>query len=206
MVNPLQQQRSAARSNSPISVSTIRLAILLTTAFLFGLALCSAFFLYHTHINDPLFSESHLPHYHGNAPLIIPSSGSNIKSSSIVNVENGISSSSVVSSSSTSILDGLRVLVTIVSFDFMQLSHLEEVLDGFYDLCYAGSKVDIVVYTTVLVSICVVVFKQILCISLLAFVSLLSICVVCIMNGTVFLSYSHSLLCLSIWYCIKYVE
>jgi len=34
----------------------------------------------------------------------------------------------------------------------MQLSHLEEVLDGFYDLCYAGSKVDIVVYTTVLVS------------------------------------------------------
>lgn len=54
--------------------------------------------------------------------------------------------------SSSSILDGLRVLVTIASFDFMQLSHLEEVLDGFQDLCYAGSKVDIVIYTTVLVS------------------------------------------------------
>jgi len=152
MVNPLPQQRqSTARStNSPISVSTIRLTILLITAFIFGLALCSAFFLYH--INDPLFSNSHLPHYHGNAPLIRPGSG--IKSSPILNAENGISSSStaVSSSSSSSILDGLRVLVTIVSFDFMQLSHLEEVLDGFYDLCYAGSKVDIVVYTTVLVS------------------------------------------------------
>ena len=60
--------------------------------------------------------------------------------------------SSSSSSSPPSILDGLRILVTIVSFDFMQLSHLEEVLDGFHDLCYAGSKVDIVVYTTVLVS------------------------------------------------------
>ena len=171
MVNPLTQQRSStARStNSPISVSTIRLTILLITAFIFGLALCSAFFLHYTHFNDPLLSNSHLPHYHGNAPLIRPSSGSS-KLSTMVNTENGISSSSAaVSSSSTSILDGLRVLVTIVSFDFMQLSHLEEVLDGFYDLCYAGSKVDIVVYTTVLVSICVVVFKQILCISWFTF-------------------------------------
>jgi len=40
----------------------------------------------------------------------------------------------------------------------MQLSHLEEVLDGFYDLCYAGSKVDIVVYTTVLVSYVLVAY------------------------------------------------
>ena len=40
-------------------------------------------------------------------------------------------------------------MVTIASFDFMQLPHLEEVLDGFRDLCYAGSKVDIVIYTTV---------------------------------------------------------
>ena len=44
------------------------------------------------------------------------------------------------------------MLVTIASFDFMQLAHLEEVLDGFQDLCYAGSMVDIVVYTTVMVS------------------------------------------------------
>ena len=56
------------------------------------------------------------------------------------------------SSPASSILEGLRVLVTIASFDFMQLAHLEEVLDGFQDLCYAGSKVDIVVYTTVIVS------------------------------------------------------
>ena len=61
------------------------------------------------------------------------------------------SSSSSSSSRSTSILDGLRVLVTIASYDFLQLAHLEEVLDGFQDLCYAGSMVDIVVHTTVIV-------------------------------------------------------
>ena len=54
--------------------------------------------------------------------------------------------------SSSSTLDGLRVLVAIASFDFMQIAHLEEVLDGFIDMCYAGSKVDLVIYTTVLVS------------------------------------------------------
>ena len=67
--------------------------------------------------------------------------------------DNNVQPSSSSSSSPASILeDGLRVLVTIASFDFMQLAHLEEVLDGFQDLCYAGSKVDIVVYTTVIVS------------------------------------------------------
>ena len=140
-------QRSSTRSHSPISVSTIRLCILLITAFIFGLAVCSAFFLYHTHTNDPLLSTGHLPHYHGvNAPLpphVLR------KEEQLKSVENTDISEA---SSPPSILDGLRILVTIVSFDFMQLSHLEEVLDGFHDLCYAGSKVDIVVYTTVLVS------------------------------------------------------
>lgn len=213
MANPLLQQRSStARSSSPISVSTIRLAILLITAFIFGFAICSAFFLYHTHVNDPLLSNSHLPHYHGNAPLIIPGSRGISKSSSIRNSENSISSSSSVvsSSSSTSILDGLRVLVTIVSFDFMQLSHLEEVLDGFYDLCYAGSKVDIVVYTTVLVSICMCCrilmfdrswkyFVHILC-SLL-YVSLYHGIVFMLNETAMFLSCAH--FCVSlVWYGI----
>ena len=152
-------------SRTPISVSTIRLGILLLTAFIFGLAVCSAFFLYHTHTNDPLLSTSHLPHYHGVVDSAAPMSPMSVKQlkkddaiqqqqqqqqlSQIDTKSAAISSSS----SSPSILDGLRILVTIASFDFMQLSHLDEVLDGFHDLCYAGSKVDIVVYTTVLVSI-----------------------------------------------------
>ena len=147
MVNHLPQ-RSSTRSHSPISVSTIRLCILLITAFIFGLALSSAFFLYHTHTHDPLLSTGHLPHYHGvNAPLPPHALRKEEQQKSVYDI-----SSSSTSSSPPSILDGLRILVTIVSFDFMQLSHLEEVLDGFHDLCYAGSKVDIVVYTTVLVS------------------------------------------------------
>jgi hypothetical protein len=46
-------------------------------------------------------------------------------------------------------LDGLNVIVAIVAFDFSQLPHLEEVLDGYFDLCAAGSNVDVVVYSTV---------------------------------------------------------
>lgn len=54
------------------------------------------------------------------------------------------------SSSSTSILAGLRILVAIASYDFLQLAHLEEVLDALLDFCYAGSAIDIVIYTTVM--------------------------------------------------------
>ena len=147
-------------SRAPISVSTIRLGILLLTAFIFGLAVCSAFFLYHTHTNDPLLSTSHLPHYHGVVDSAAPMSPMRVKqlkkdddAQQLSQIDTKSAAISSSSSSSPSILDGLRILVTIVSFDFMQLSHLEEVLDGFHDLCYAGSKVDIVVYTTVLVSI-----------------------------------------------------
>lgn len=49
----------------------------------------------------------------------------------------------------TSELDGLKILVALVAFDFSQLPHLEEVLDAYSDLCVAGSKVDIVIHSTV---------------------------------------------------------
>jgi hypothetical protein len=49
----------------------------------------------------------------------------------------------------TSELDGLKILVALVAFDFSQLPHLEEVLDAYSDLCAAGSNVDIVIYATV---------------------------------------------------------
>ncbi|KAL7555025.1 hypothetical protein ACHAWF_018620 [Thalassiosira exigua] len=129
-------------TRTTISSSTARLVLLLSTAFLFGIAVCSAFFLWQTHRTDPLLSTSHLPHYHGNVPLS-PAKGR--LSTSKKKAGDGSDSAS-----SSSILEGLRVLVTIASYDFMQIAHLEEVLDGFRDLCYAGSMVDIVVYTTVM--------------------------------------------------------
>lgn len=145
--------RSSTRSPTQISSSTIRQAILLLTAFIFGLAVCSAFFLWQTHRNDPL--HNYLSHNHEHdAPLSPNVLKGKLSSASSIKNDNNVQPSSS-SSPNSSILEGLRVLVTIASFDFMQLAHLEEVLDGFQDLCYAGSKVDIVVYTTVIVSLVV---------------------------------------------------
>ena len=123
--------RSVGRPRArPPAPSALRLALLLATAFLLGLALCSALFLWRAHATaDPAFATSHLPHYHGHAPPM----------------------ARPAATAPSSLLDGLRALVAVASFDFMQLSHLEEVLDGFMDLCYAGARVDIVVYTTVVV-------------------------------------------------------
>ena len=132
--------------SSTVSVSTIRLALFAITAFIFGLAVCSAFFLWQTNKNDPVWAT---PHNHRSAPLSPHLLTGQLAADGSWPENN---SAATLPRSSSSILDGLRVLVTIASFDFMQLSHLEEVLDGFQDLCYAGAYVDIVVYTTVLVS------------------------------------------------------
>jgi hypothetical protein len=53
------------------------------------------------------------------------------------------------SSGGSSILDGKRILVAIASYDFSQFPHLEEVLEGFHDLCIAGANVDIYIHTTI---------------------------------------------------------
>lgn len=53
------------------------------------------------------------------------------------------------SAQEASILDGTPILVAIVAYDFSQAPHLEEVLDGYFDLCAAGSWVDVVIYATV---------------------------------------------------------
>jgi hypothetical protein len=137
--------RSSTRSHNR-SRSSVRQAILLITAFLFGLVVCSAFFLWHAHNHDPLLSTSQYHHlqYHWR--------DNQLQSQRDLQSAAAATSSRGENINSSSILDGLRVLVTIASFDFMQLAHLEEVLDGFQDLCYAGSMVDIVVYTTVMVS------------------------------------------------------
>ncbi len=57
----------------------------------------------------------------------------------------------VVASPTTelSVLDGVKILVAIAAFDFSQLPHLEEVLDGYLDLCFAGAQVNVVIHATV---------------------------------------------------------
>ena len=147
----------------------IRTTISLITAFLFGLALASAFFLWHAiHSIEEVQQPASVASL-GLSPLS-PVATNNVKSATdAVGSSSSTSgtirkktdnfnsrSDSVVKNTvedPSSILSGLRILVAIASFDFMQLAHLEEVLDGFQDVCYAGSKVDIVIYTTVVVSV-----------------------------------------------------
>ena len=52
-------------------------------------------------------------------------------------------------SSSESILNGVRILIAIAAFDFAQLPHFEEVIDAYSDLCAAGALVDVIVHATV---------------------------------------------------------
>ena len=48
-----------------------------------------------------------------------------------------------------SILQGIRILVVLVAFDFSQIPHLEEVVDGYHDVCTAGAgRVDVHIHTT----------------------------------------------------------
>jgi len=69
---------------------------------------------------------------------------------SIIKHKAAKAASSSSSSSFKNPFDGIKILVAIVSFDFSQIPHLEEVLDAYQDLCVTGaSKVDIVIHTTV---------------------------------------------------------
>ncbi|CAB9511093.1 expressed unknown protein [Seminavis robusta] len=56
--------------------------------------------------------------------------------------------SSSRTSSSSSLLN-VKILVAIAAYDFSQLPHLEEVLDGYHDLCVSGAIVKVVIHTTV---------------------------------------------------------
>jgi len=53
------------------------------------------------------------------------------------------------SSSTKSTLHDTRILVAIAAFDFTQIPHLEEVLDGYHDIACAGAKVDLVIHATI---------------------------------------------------------
>jgi hypothetical protein len=53
-------------------------------------------------------------------------------------------------SSSSSPLQGIRILIAIAAYDFSQIPHLEEVIDAYQGLCVTGTtKVDVVIHATV---------------------------------------------------------
>ena len=143
----------SSSNNNHRRIAKIKQALTLLTAFLFGVAICSTFFLYRTTLriinnNDNAGSggSSSSPHQlllqsrREYAAVSTTTSGTNITSTT----------RSISSSSTTSILAGVRILVAIASYDFLQLANLEEVLDALLDFCYAGSTIDIVIYTTVM--------------------------------------------------------
>jgi hypothetical protein len=142
----------SSTNNNHRRIAKIKQALTLLTAFLFGVAICSTFFLYrttlHIHNNDNAGSggSSSSPHQ-----LLLQSRREYAAVSTTTTSEQNITSTTrSISSSTTSILAGVRILVAIASYDFLQLANLEEVLDALLDFCYAGSTMDIVIYTTVM--------------------------------------------------------
>ncbi|KAL3794379.1 hypothetical protein HJC23_012916 [Cyclotella cryptica] len=125
------------RTRLPSGIA-VRTTLVIATSFLCGLALASALFLWHA-----IHSIDHEP------LLFKPLRAADAAAHSALSGDREKAALPQEASGHRSLLSGLRVLVTIASYDFMQLAHLEEVLDGFQDLCYAGSHVDVVIYTTV---------------------------------------------------------
>ena len=65
------------------------------------------------------------------------------------NVQQGAVDPPSSSSFSSSLLQDLNILVAIASFDFDQVPHLEETLDGYHELCVAGATTHVYIHTTV---------------------------------------------------------
>ena len=102
--------------------------IYIIIAFLFGFLFSTTIFL----SSNIASSASTLPQY----------------PSTLLQQRNDITTSSSTSST-YHILAGKRILVAIASFDLSQVPHLEEVLDGYRDMCEAGASVHVVIHSTV---------------------------------------------------------
>eukprot|EP00550_Attheya_septentrionalis_P008865 CAMPEP_0198297130 /NCGR_PEP_ID=MMETSP1449-20131203/35584_1 /TAXON_ID=420275 /ORGANISM="Attheya septentrionalis, Strain CCMP2084" /LENGTH=498 /DNA_ID=CAMNT_0043997969 /DNA_START=168 /DNA_END=1660 /DNA_ORIENTATION=- len=130
----------------------------LIVAFFSGCVVCSTIILYVQH-HESLFPANATslspPKQQGqsvhstiadSSKQIIDASAAQGQTSSVQSNSDG---SIGTSGMSLSILDGVRILVAIASFNFAQLPHLEEVLDAYLDLCAAGANVHVVLHTTI---------------------------------------------------------
>lgn len=84
------------------------------------------------------------------APLELTQTSPVLSRSSSSEVESQVAEIDVSSTEPSKVLRGTKILVVIVSFDFSQIPHLEEVLDTYHDVAIAGaSVVDVVIHATV---------------------------------------------------------
>ena len=149
---------------APITASCVRQVILVVTAFLLGCAAMASFIIARAHEEGriSLGGDNGLGMGMGNGgvghggrsqsgaeekevgatelPPMLRSVPEVLARQSIID--------SIPSTMPRSVLDGVRILVAIASYDFQQFIHLEEVLDGYMDMCAAGAWVDVVIHET----------------------------------------------------------
>lgn len=124
-----------------------KLVVHLLIAFFVGCALTTTVLLHFVQIQT---DANRLDH-----PLS-PARAADQSSVHVLSHPNGISSPSTtgvtptLSNTTNNSLNGIRILIAIAAYDFSQLPHLEEVLDGYQDLCTTGAaRVDIVLHATI---------------------------------------------------------
>jgi hypothetical protein len=145
------ERRNGRRINT-VSTVNLRLIGMTLSAFLLG-SILTALIILNIQLHDSGTAAASTT----SAAAIASSaqSSSSVICSDRRIVEDGDGSSSSVSSSSSSsssvasILNGLKILVVIASYDFSQIPHLEEVISAYHDVCAAGALVDVIVHTTV---------------------------------------------------------
>lgn len=125
--------------------STLRLLWIAISAFLLGVLFSASVLLnYKLNTADTSHLYSHRCFGGASQPSGVELDGAlSMKDRSILIVE------TEKNDDAGSILRDLQILVVIVSFDFSQLPHLEEVLMGYHDVCVAGAYVDVIIHATV---------------------------------------------------------
>ena len=124
--------------------------LIAAVSFLTG-CLLTATFVLNVKVNAVATTANHLP-VPPHVPLHIPAVGNGQKETEDFKSvkEEAVSTLSADFGSVGHALQGVRILVVIVAFDFSQIPHLEEAVDGYHDICTAGAaQVDVVIHTTV---------------------------------------------------------
>ena len=146
MNNTTTIRKLSHKNKHTSSSSSLRQLLILLVVFLTGCFFSSTILLHYV-IRNQDNNTSNGKNIQSNLPPAFENDQNDLSSSSSKLRPTSFLSSSP--SSSTSI-GGKRILIALASFDFSQFPLLEEVLDSYQDLCFAGAKkVDIYIYTTV---------------------------------------------------------
>ncbi len=147
--------RKHSNKNKQLSGPSVRQALLLAVVFLTGCFFSSTILLlsYPLHTNGQTksssFRQDHNDYVSTTAEATAAIKKSDDPQKDIMQ-KSFLQQQPQLQQSSSSILYGKRILIALASFDFSQFPLLEEVLDAYQDLCFAGaSKVDIYIHTTI---------------------------------------------------------